>query len=131
MAMVGVKKQSPESSWRKPEGLRFAVSFLYALGQITLGLLLHPYQTTQSLVRDRVFIWMALLPSVVFVLAKILWFFVIVPAVQFVFSCQNTAFWGCDLIPFVANWLVFFCVYWQVLLGYLVVRFWLVFGWER
>ncbi|MEX0896308.1 MAG: hypothetical protein WDZ94_05270 [Patescibacteria group bacterium] len=111
-----------------PRGVQFFASVVYALGQITLGLLLHPYQTMQSLVRDRVFIWMAFLPTVVFVLAKILWIFLIVPLVQFVFSCQAVTFWGCELIPFFANWLVLFCLFWQILLGYLLLRFWLVFG---
>lgn len=102
-------------------------SFLYSIGQITLGLLLHPYQTMQSLVQDKVFIWMTLLPVGVYVIAKVLWLFVLVPVVRYVFSCSTSSFFGCDLIPFVANWLVLFCVYWQVLLLYLLLRFFLVF----
>ncbi|PIY80954.1 MAG: hypothetical protein COY80_00080 [Candidatus Pacebacteria bacterium CG_4_10_14_0_8_um_filter_42_14] len=102
-------------------------SFLYALGKITLGLLLHPYQTMQSLIRERAFIWMALLPSAVFVGAKIIWFFVLVPMVRFAFSCSVSSFFGCELIPFFANWLVLFCIYWQVMLLYLLLRFSLAF----
>lgn len=108
--------------------VRFVLSVGYALGQITLGLLLHPYQTMQSLVRDRIFIWMTGLPTVVFILAKVFWHFLLVPAVRFVFSCAESGFWGCELIPFFANWLVLFCLLWQVLLGYLLLRFVLVFG---
>ncbi|MDQ5950943.1 MAG: hypothetical protein QG639_220 [Patescibacteria group bacterium] len=102
-------------------------SFFYSVGQITLGLLLHPYQTMQSLVQDKVFIWMTLLPIGVYGVAKVIWHLVLVPTVRFVFSCSTSTFLGCDLIPFVANWLVLFCVYWQVLLLYLLLRFFLVF----
>lgn len=102
------------------------LSFLYAVSQITGGLLLHPYQTMQSLVRDKVFLWMTLLPSAVYVIAKVIWFFVLVPTVRFAFSCQTSAFFGCDLIPFFANWLVLFCVFWQIMLIYLLIRFFLI-----
>lgn len=108
--------------------LDITASFLYSIGQITLGLLLHPYQTMQSLVQDKVFIWMTLLPAAVYVIAKVLWFFLIVPVVRFAFSCSSSSFFGCSLIPFFANWLVLFCVYWQVLLVYLLVRFFLIFS---
>ena len=105
----------------------FARSFLHACVKITVGLLLHPYQTMQSLVQERVFLWLTLLPSAVFGLAKVVWFFVLVPLVHFAFSCSSSGFFGCDLIPFFANWLVLFCVYWQILLLYLVLRFLLAF----
>jgi hypothetical protein len=106
----------------------FLASFIYSVAQITGGLLLHPYQTMQSLTRERVFAWMTFLPVAVYVLAKIVWFFLVVPAVRFIFSCQTTSFFGCDLIPFFANWLVLFCVYWQILLFYLLIRFWIAFS---
>lgn len=105
-------------------------SFLYAIAQITGGLLLHPYQTMQSLTREKVFAWMTFLPIGVFVLAKIVWFYVLVPLVRFVFSCSSSDFFGCNLIPFFANWLVLFCIFWQVLLLYLLIRFWVVFSEE-
>lgn len=103
------------------------LSVVYSIGQITLGLLFHPYQTMQSLVQDKVFIWMTLLPIGVYVIAKVVWFFVLVPTVRFAFSCSTTAFFACDLIPFFANWLVLFCVFWQILLLYLLLRFFFVF----
>ncbi|OGJ16784.1 MAG: hypothetical protein A2632_01945 [Candidatus Pacebacteria bacterium RIFCSPHIGHO2_01_FULL_46_16] len=106
---------------------QFVISFLYACGTITVGLLLHPYQTMQSLVQERAFLWLTLLPLAVLVLVKVVWFFVLVPLVRFVFSCSSSGFFGCDLIPFVANWLVLFCVYWQILLFYLAVRFTITF----
>jgi len=106
---------------------QFAQSFLYACGKITLGLLLHPYQTMQSLVQERVFLWLTLLPSAVFILAKVVWLLVLVPVVRFAFSCSTSGFFGCELIPFLANWLVLFCFYWQILLLYLALRFLLAF----
>jgi hypothetical protein len=107
--------------------LAAAASIFYSLGQITLGLLLHPYQTMQSLVEDKVFVWMTLLPTGVYVVAKALWHFIIIPVVHYVFSCSSSNFLGCDLIPFFANWLVLFCVFWQILLLYLLLRFFLIF----
>lgn len=107
--------------------LDITASIIYSLGQITLGLLLHPYQTMQSLVEDKVFVWMTLLPTAIYVIAKGLWFLMFVPLVRFVFSCSTSSFFGCDLIPFLANWLVLFCVFWQVLLIYLLLRFFLIF----
>lgn len=104
------------------------LSSSYAVGQITVGLLLHPYQTVQSLAQKNVFGWMVFLPCLVFVLAKIIWLWIIVPVVQVIFSCSSSVFFGCDLIPFLANWLLLFCIYWQVILLYLFGRFWLAFS---
>jgi len=102
-------------------------SFIYALGQITLGLLLHPYQTMQSLVKDKVFVWMSLLPTLVLALVTLLWRFSIVPIVGLVFSCRATDFVGCEFLSLVSNVITFFCLYWQVLLFYLLFRFTVVF----
>lgn len=102
-------------------------SFGYAVSQITIGMLLHPYQTMQSLAQDKVFSWMVLLPTAVFVGAKAVWHYIIVPLVRFVFSCSSTNFIGCDFIPFLANWLLLFCIFWQVLVLYLLIRFMFIF----
>ncbi len=103
-------------------------SVLYSVGQITLGLLVHPYQTMQSLVEDRIFVWMSLLPTVVLALVTIAWRVAIVPGVRVVFSCADGGVLAsaCEWLPFFSNWLTFFCVYWQVLLLYLLLRFHLV-----
>jgi hypothetical protein len=105
----------------------YLTSIIYAIAQITGGLFLHPYQTMQSLAQDKVFSWLTLLPILVFILSKVVWIYLIVPMVQFVFSCSTTYFFGCDLIPFFANWLLLFCIYWQVLLIYLFLRFTIIF----
>ncbi len=102
-------------------------SLLYSITQITVGLLLHPYQTVQSLAKENVFSWLIFLPTSVFVLAKFTWFYILVPFVRYFFSCQTSTLGVCEIIPFVANWLFFFCLYWQVLLLYLLLRFWSVF----
>jgi hypothetical protein len=103
-------------------------STLYSVSQLGLGLFLHPYQTMQSVVQEKVFVWMALTPTAVLAVATVLWRFGIVPAVRLIFSCQQHSAWVCGWLPFVSNWLVFFCIYWQILLFYLLFRFTLVFG---
>jgi len=99
---------------------RAILSVIYSLFQITLGLLLHPYQTMQSLVRDKVFVWMTLLPTLVLGVVTLLWKLVLVPVVGVFFSCSVGV---CGFLPFVSNVLTFFCVYWQVVLIYLLYRF--------
>lgn len=113
------------------------VSVGYSVGQITLGLLLHPYQTMQQLIEDKIFVWMALLPTGALGVVMIVWRFVVVPVVQVVFSCTETTSIGgglgsglltlCSLLPLLADWLILFCIYWQVLLLYLLLRFHVVF----
>ena len=96
---------------------------IFSLAKITWGLLVHPYQTMQSLLRQPSFIWMVLLPSLMLFLCKGVWLWLIVPVVQFIFSCSSGFFIGCALIPLLANWLTFFCIIWQVMLLYLLIRF--------
>ncbi len=102
-------------------------SIIYALAQISGGLLLHPYQTMQSLVRDKVFVWMTLLPSLILALITIGWRFLLVPVVQMFFTCSTSSF-SCEWLPFLSNWITFFCLYWQVLLLYLLIRFDRIYG---
>lgn len=103
----------------------FISSLSYSLFQITQGLFFHPYQTTQSLVREQVFSWMVWLPTVTVGSVYIVWKIAIVPLVRLLFSCQESTFQICRVLPPLSNWLVFFCLYWQLLLGYLWIRFWL------
>jgi hypothetical protein len=104
-------------------------SLIYSCGQISLGLLVHPYQTMQSLVEDKVFVWMSLLPAGLLAVVTVVWRFGIVPVVRLVFSCSETHFIGCELLRFTSNWITFFIIYWQVMLVYLLFRFWLT--WSR
>ena len=101
----------------------FLLSVFYSVGQLILGLLLHPYQTMQSLVEEKVFIWMTLLPTGILAVVTVGWRFLIVPAVQIFFSCRASGLVLCNYLTFISNWITFFCIYWQVLLLYLLVRF--------
>jgi hypothetical protein len=106
----------------------FFFSTFYSVGQLGLGLLLHPYQTMQSVVQEKVFVWMTLVPSVVLAVLTIVWRFVIVPLVQLLFTCRDYQLWACHLLPVASNWIAFFCIYWQILLFYLLFRFTVVFN---
>lgn len=103
----------------------FLASTAYAVGQVTLGLLLHPYQTMQSLMEQRVLLPLVLLPSGVLAIVTLVWKVVVVPLVRTVFSCQSAPN-ACAGLPFLSDWITFFCLYWQVMLLYLVLRFALV-----
>jgi len=103
--------------------LSHLLSVGYSVGQLGLGLLAHPYQTMQMLVEDKVFIWMTMLPTGVLAVVTVCWRWGIVPLVSSVFSCQATDFVLCNYLPFVSNCLTFFCLYWQVMLLYLLIRF--------
>ena len=96
---------------------------MYSIGQITLGLLLHPYQTAQSLVRERVFAWMLWLPAMTVGGVYGVWKLLVVPLVRTVFSCQQSGLGLCAILPLCSDWLLFFCVYWQIMLLYLWARF--------
>jgi len=98
-------------------------SFLYSIAQIIQGLFFHPYQTMQSLVRERIFFWLTLLPIAVWLIAQSVWAIIIVPVVSLVFSCSATGLVACELIPFFARWLLYFCLLWQLVLLYLFFRF--------
>jgi hypothetical protein len=100
-----------------------AISSTYAVGQIGLGLLLHPYQTLQSVVQEKVFGWMTIFPSVVLAVLVVLWRVALLPFLEVVFECQPSYPFACEFVVFLSQWVTFFCIYWQVLLLYLYFRF--------
>ncbi len=106
---------------------RVMASGIYSIAQISFGLLVHPYQTMQSLVTDQVFVWLTLIPTFTLAGVTIMWRWLVVPAVRLVFSCHTSQFFACDFLPFLSNWITFFCIYWQILLLYLLFRFRTVF----
>ena|SRR3989344_9467291 len=110
--------------------LHWLTSVIYSIGQIGLGLLLHPYQTMQMLVEDKVFVGMTLLPTGILAIVTLLWRGLIVPLVRLFFSCQTSGFWACHYLIFISNWLTFFMIFWQILLLYLLFRFWTVWSQE-
>ncbi len=98
-------------------------SISYSLFQITQGLVFHPYQTMQPLVKDRVFVWMCLIPSFTLAFVTVAWRWAVVPMVQLFFSCTQAPWGGCGYLSFFSNALTFFCLYWQSMLLYLLFRF--------
>jgi hypothetical protein len=105
----------------------FWLSALYAVGRISLGMLLHPYQTLQSVVREKVFLWLSILPGVLLVFLIINWRIWTLPVLEILFECQPNYPFICHGVRWVATWVSFFCLYWQILVGYLTIRFLLAF----
>ena len=96
------------------------LSTTYSIGQASLGLLLHPYQTMQDLVESGVFIWLSLLPFGLWMVGGGLW------------MVGNRLFF--QTLPFIGLWIFallwfsLFLLLWQILLLYLLVRFWQAFS---
>jgi hypothetical protein len=101
----------------------FTASALYASASFATGLLLHPYQTLQSIVQEKVFLWMSFLPAAILVFLVINWRVWMLPTLEFWFECQPNYPYICRVVKLVAAWITFFCLYWQVLVSYLTVRF--------
>lgn len=88
-------------------------SLFYSLGQITLGLFLHPYQSMQNLVRDQVFIPLLFLPMLlasIFYLLFAWWLIALFYDKSLIFRLIYRSFF-------------FFFLFWQILLIYLFWRF--------
>jgi hypothetical protein len=88
-------------------------SLIYSLGQIILGLLLHPYQSMQNLVRDEVFVPLMFLPSLlasIFYLLFAWWLLDLFYDSSLIFRLIYRSFF-------------FFFFFWQILLVYLFWRF--------
>lgn len=106
--------------------MKLIFATFYALGQISLGLLLHPYQTMQMLVEDRVFVWMSIAPTLLLAFATVVWRVILEPFLYFLI-CQVAGVCGNDVVAttlaFLTNWFTFYMLYWQVLLMYLLFRF--------
>src|SRR3989304_557610 len=98
-------------------------SVAYSVAQISQGLFFHPYQTMQSLLREKVFFWLTLLPTAIWIFVRLIWGLVIVPVVRLVFSCSQTGFWGCELLPFFTRWLFYFYLLTKLVVLYWRVRF--------
>jgi hypothetical protein len=88
-------------------------SMIYSLGQITLGLFLHPYQSMQNLVRDQVFIPLMLLPTLLAGLFYVL----------FAWWLLALFYDGSIVFRLVYRSFFFFFLFWQILLVYLFWRF--------
>lgn len=98
-------------------------SLFYATGQITLGFLLHPYQTMQAVVADKVFAPLFVLPIVLLFSVIVAWKNLVVPLVRVFFSCAGSGVVICDWLPYISKVVIVYCWLWQVLLLYLFLRF--------
>ena len=94
---------------------RFFWSVVYSISQITLGIIMHPYQTMRQIVREQVFSWMVLLPVALWVFGLVVWR-VVSWLLLTVIPFPN--FW-----TFLALWFSMFCMLYQLLLFYLLIRF--------
>jgi hypothetical protein len=107
--------------------INFVTSFVYSVGQIGLGLLVHPYQTMQMLVEDKIFAWMSLLPTALLASLTIVWRYGLVPFLSMKLTFIHP-FFSQEMLPLFTNWVTFFMLYWQILLLYLLFRFRSVFS---
>ncbi len=111
----------------KPHKPSFVYSSLYATCQISGGMILHPYQTLQAVVQEKVFLWLTVLPFTILVILMLNWRLWILPTLEFWFDCQPSYPYICRAVNVVATWVSFFLLYWQILVGYLTVRFLVAF----
>ncbi len=105
--------------------INFVVSFIYALLRFAFGLLVHPYQTMQNLVEERVFIWLAILPTVVLAFLTIFWNLILLPLLLVILNLDGYLI--SKTVSLIATWFTMFCFYWQLMLFYLLIRFKLSF----
>ena len=76
---------------------------------------LYPYQTIWQITEHKPFSPLLLTPIAVFGVLKVIWYLV-------VFSIFGQV--EGIIIDLLANFIVFFCIYWQGLIFYLTFRFW-------
>jgi hypothetical protein len=100
--------------------INFFLSFFYALGRFAFGLLVHPYQTMQLLVRQKMFVWVVLTPTFLLGIPTLAWNALLSLAAP-VLSID--LFWLDLAISFLSTWITVFVVYWQIILLYLLARF--------
>ncbi len=116
-------KTSPFFNLRSQNAIQKVFSAIYSLFQISQGLLFHPYQTMQSLVREKVFIWMSFLPSVFLISLTLILRYVLFVTLEIFISQIFLIEPLVNAVKFFGNCLIFFCLYWQLVLGYLLFRF--------
>ena len=105
------------------EACELIKSFCYATARFSLGLLIHPYQTMQLLVKQKMFVWIAMLPTILLSASFLLSRAWTVIFSKMAFSLTPVLFNLPELYSFVSTWLTVFCLYWQLMLLYLLLRF--------
>lgn len=88
-------------------------SFVYSAGQIVLGLLLHPYRTMQLIVKGKVFTPFVFLPLLIVILLFL------GSKIDFLMSLYLSNLFFSILTKTV----LIFSILWQIILGYLLIRF--------
>ncbi len=111
----------------------FLVSFFYALLRFAAGLLVHPYQTMQLLTEEVIFVWLAFLPTLILGFLTLIWKMTLEPVTRVIGLLISNGMQAGLLgegvwFSFVVTWVVVFCLYWQLLLFYLLLRFTSAFG---
>lgn len=103
---------------------RTILSWGYWFSALSLGLLLHPYMTLRRMVRDRLLRPLVALPVVSAVFLWMATFLVVRVGALFLDVLGVSVFGGMTMVlAFLFWWVVWFLVLWQVVLGYLFVRF--------
>lgn len=87
----------------------------YSLFEIVQGQLIHPYQTMRQLVRERVFVWMTFSPVFLWLFSLGVW--KLIEVILFTLL-PFPGFW-----LFIALWFTVGIGLYQLLLGYLFLRF--------
>ncbi len=95
----------------------------YIFIKVSAGLLIHPYQTMQAVVRKPRLVAATLLPTLSLGGLTIIWRLVITPVVMQFTTCSQLPLGFCESLHFVGNIIIFFCWYWQITLLYLLFRF--------
>lgn len=101
---------------KKKPLLNFSLSLFYACCQISLGLLLHPYQTMFSLVREKFLRLLAFTPVIIFLFLTLIWRILLRPLTLLFLSAT------CPLM-IIKTTVLFFCLFWQIALLYLFFKF--------
>lgn len=103
--------------------LLLGISAFYAVIRIAVGMIVHPYQTLQSVVEEKVFLWLAVLPAGILFCLMLVWRWWLLPNLEFWFDCYPYYPYLCRGVKIAAAWISFFLLYWQILVGYLTIRF--------
>lgn len=113
----------------KDQGLRtryYLLSWSYWFGSRTQGLLVHPYVTMREIVRERFLRPLAVLPVVIWVMS---WMVGLVLGRVGLWLDLAGLWWTVPVgkgLVFLWVWMSVFLSLWQVVLGYLYVRFRLI-----
>jgi hypothetical protein len=99
------------------------LSWSYWFSSRTLGLLNHPYITMREIVRAQFLRPLAVLPTVIWILSWIV--AVLIGRIGLIFDLDKTnmSIYLGRILVFLWWWGSWFLVLWQIVLGYLYVRF--------